>query len=236
MGHSPMASSLAVNSDQQTSPVYLLPRFGRTRRRDWRKPIELPKKMWVTHVGNGFEEIDKSGNVIMEFVISASSYDWFNLSKLFGYDWSSTKLDPSFYNGVEGEESKKISSFPHLFMVSIKLVEGISSLIHVSRIWNRPADFPTINQIFSGRRNKYVYAGTTIGNPRRPFLPHFPFDSVIKLDLSDRSMVSWSVGDDRGFVGEPVFIPRHKSIEEDDGYIVAIEVTKLHMLNLYSKP
>ncbi|KMZ70933.1 Carotenoid cleavage dioxygenase 7 [Zostera marina] len=230
MGHSPMISTLAVNTDQQTSPVYLLPRFGRTTTgRDWQKPIQLPKKMWVIHVGNGFEEIDESGNGIIQFIASASSYEWFKLHKLFGYDWRSGNLDPSFYSVVEGgrgEEKESISSCPHLFMVSIKLIEGISSLIDVSRIWNRPADFPTINQIFSGGRNNYVYASTTVGNTRRPFLPHFPFDSLVKLDLSNGSMVTWSADDDRGFVGEPIFIPRKKSTkeeEEDDGYIVTVE-------------
>lgn len=96
------------------------------------------------------------------------------------------------------------------------------SVCQVSDRWTKPADFPAINPAFSGRENDYVYVGTTSG--ARRFLPHFPFDSVGKLNCSDGSVATWSAGR-RRFVGEPIFVPRKGSAGgEDDGYILVVEV------------
>lgn len=100
------------------------------------------------------------------------------------------------------------------------------SVRDASDTWSKPADFPAINPAFSGSRNQYVYAGTTSGSRR--FLPHFPFDSVAKVNFSDGSVATWSAGR-RRFVGEPMFVPRRGSaVGEDDGYIVVVEVRIMH--------
>lgn len=112
------------------------------------------------------------------------------------------------------------------FQVSIELdAKGTCygcSMANLSNIWNRPADFPAINPYFSGQKNTYVYVGSSSGTRR--FLPRFPFDSIVKLDLSNGSAKSWSTGD-RMFVGEPIFVP--KGTEEDDGYVLVVEVRML---------
>lgn len=87
--------------------------------------------------------------------------------------------------------------------------------------WKRPSDFPAINPAFSGTKNTYIYAATSSGS--RPTLPHFPFDSVVKLDLLDTSVHTWSA-DHRRFIGEPIFVP--KGDGEDDGYLLVVEVSK----------
>ncbi|KAM7275930.1 hypothetical protein ACFE04_017796 [Oxalis oulophora] len=53
-------------------------------------------------------------------------------------------------------------------------------------------------------------------------LPLFPFDSIIKLNLLDKSTKTWSVGR-RRFIGEPIFVP--KGVQEDDGYLLVVEYT-----------
>ena len=94
------------------------------------------------------------------------------------------------------------------------------SVRRLSDQWTRPADFPAINPSFANRRNRFVYAGAASGSRR--FLPFFPFDSVVKVDVSDGSARLWSaVG--RKFVGEPVFVPAGGR-EEDDGYVLLVEV------------
>lgn len=85
--------------------------------------------------------------------------------------------------------------------------------------WKRPSDFPAINPAFSGSRNSYIYTATSSGS--RQFLPHFPFDSVAKINIVDGSVSSWS-SRSRRFIGEPVFVP--KGDEEDDGYLLVVEV------------
>lgn len=87
--------------------------------------------------------------------------------------------------------------------------------------WNKSADFPVINPSFSGYKNTCVYAAASSGS--RPALPHFPFDTVAKLNVSNRSVSTWSVGH-RRFIGEPIFVP--KGVEEDDGYLLVVEVSK----------
>ncbi|WMV11212.1 hypothetical protein MTR67_004597 [Solanum verrucosum] len=222
-GLSPMISALSVNPSKPTSPIYLLPRFPNKQtnnvERDWRKPIEAPSQMWVLHVGNAFEEIDEqNGNLNIQIQASGCSYQWFNFQKMFGYDWQSGKLDPSMMNVEEGEEKL----LPHLVQVSINLdTKGNCTKCSVNDLnpqWNKAADFPAMNPEFSGRKNTYVYAATSTGS--RQALPHFPFDTVVKLNAVDKSVQKWSAGR-RRFIGEPVFIPR--GTKEDDGYLLVVE-------------
>ncbi|CAA7391627.1 unnamed protein product [Spirodela intermedia] len=223
-GHSPMISALSVNPSRPTSPIYLLPRFSDGEdgsRRDWAVPIEAPGQLWVLHIGNAFERREESGEVEIQLQASACSYQWFNFQKMFGYNWQSGELDPSFMNPKKGRQSL----LPHLVKMSIR-VDGDGncrqcSVRQVSDRWTRPADFPAINPAFSGRDNEHVYVGTTSG--ARRFLPHFPFDSVGKINCSDGSVATWSAGR-RRFLGEPIFVPRKGSAGgEDDGYILVVE-------------
>jgi 9-cis-beta-carotene 9',10'-cleaving dioxygenase len=95
------------------------------------------------------------------------------------------------------------------------------SVRRLSDQWTRPADFPTINPAFANRRNRFIYAGGASGSRR--FLPYFPFDSVVKVDVSDGSTRLWSAAG-RKFIGEPVFVPMTGGGREDDGYVLLVEV------------
>ncbi|CAK9146221.1 unnamed protein product [Ilex paraguariensis] len=215
-----MISALSVNPSKPTSPIYLLPRFPNEstgEERDWRVPIEAPSQMWTIHVANAFEKRDENGSVEIQIQASACSYQWFNFQKLFGYDWQSGKLDPSIMNVKEDEEKL----LPHLVQVSINLdTQGNCQKCCVNPIkqWSKSSDFPIINPEYSGSKNEYVYAATSSGS--RQALPHFPFDTVVKLNTSNKSTHTWSVGN-RRFIGEPIFVP--KGTEEDDGYLLVVE-------------
>lgn len=220
-GISPMISALSVDPSKSTSPIYLLPRSQNESQngRDWRSAIEVPAQLWLLHFGNAFEAVDEEEGGTRKIRLQACvcSYEWFNFHKLFGYNWQSGKLDPSIMNVKQ--DGKAL--LPHLVQVSIDIdAEGDCRKCSVEPLnnWTRPTDFPVINPDFSGRKNKYIYGGTTSGT--RPALPHFPFDSVVKLDLSDGSSSTWSTGN-RRFIGEPIFIP--KGTGEDDGYILVVE-------------
>ncbi|PIA34538.1 hypothetical protein AQUCO_03700073v1 [Aquilegia coerulea] len=218
-GISPMISALSVDSSKPTSSIYLLPRFPDevVDNRDWRIPIEAPKQMWLLHVGNAFEQRDINGNMEIQIHAAACSYQWFNFCKMFGYNWKSGKLDPAFMNAREGEED----SLPHLVEVSMNFDrEGKCQNCSVEPLnfWTTPSDFPVINPVVSSRKNTYIYAATSSGSCQT--LPHFPFDTVAKLNVQNKSVSTWTVGS-RRFIGEPIFIA--KGDTEDDGYLLVVE-------------
>ncbi|PKA61100.1 Carotenoid cleavage dioxygenase 7, chloroplastic [Apostasia shenzhenica] len=220
-GMAPMISTLSVNPSQATTPIYLLPRFsnGRESARDWRIPIKAPSQLWTSHMANAFEEDDGAGNLFIQFQASVCSYKWFNFGKMFGYDWRSAKLDPSFMNMVE---SKQL--LPHLVQISIELDANGScqwcSVSEPSSQWNRIADFPVINLSHSGQKHRFLYASSTSGSSK--FLPHFPYDTILKMNCSNGLVESWRPGS-RRFIGEPIFIPKVASRYEEDGYVVFVE-------------
>ncbi|KAK8964219.1 hypothetical protein KSP40_PGU000802 [Platanthera guangdongensis] len=225
-GLSPMISALSLNPSQSKTPIYLLPRFESPTKgqRDWRVPIEAPSQLWISHIANAFEEDDGGdnggGGVNIQIQASACSYQWFDFKKMFGYNWKSTKLDPSFMNDSQGNKSR----LPHLVKISIKLDQSgvcrFCGAANSSSGWSWPADFPTINGTLAGQRNEFMYAGTASGTRR--FLPHFPFDSVVKLNCIDGTVASWCAGK-RKFIGEPIFVARGEGGGEDDGYILVVE-------------
>ncbi|RYR54788.1 hypothetical protein S245_021327 [Arachis hypogaea] len=220
-GISPMISALKVNPSKNTSPIYLLPRFptkSKSNIRDWRVPLEAPSRLWLLHVGNAFELRHANGNLHIQITAAACSYQWFNFRNLFGYNWQNQKLDPSIMN-IQGENNL----WPHLVQVSIKLDSDHNCQecnVKAMKKWKKSADFPTINPAFSGKRNKYLYAATTLGS--RKTLPSFPFDTVVKLDSETDSVQTWNVGS-RRFIGEPIFVPKSDLEEEDDGYLLVVE-------------
>ncbi|KAL5752427.1 hypothetical protein ACOSQ2_022934 [Xanthoceras sorbifolium] len=221
-GLSPMISALSVNPSKPTSPIYLLPRFPADKSsssvgssRDWRVPVEAPSQMWLLHVANAFEVKDVHGNSHIQISAASCSYQWFNFQKMFGYDWQSGRLDPSIMNVKEN------GVLPHLVQVSINLdSDGNCQKCSVEPLnkWNKTSDFPIINPLFSGKKNTCIYAATSSGS--RQTLPHFPFDTVVKLNAVTKSSSTWSVGP-RTFIGEPIFVP--KGIDEDDGYLLVVE-------------
>ncbi|KAL5057766.1 hypothetical protein RYX36_029370 [Vicia faba] len=217
-GASPMISALTVNPSKSTSPIYLLPRFpnkSESKKRDWRIPLEIPSQLWLLHVGNAFEVKQAHGNLDIQILASACSYQWFNFRKLFGYNWQTRHLDPSIMN-VKGE-----NALPHLVQVSIKLDSDYNCQecdVKPIHKWKKSADFPAINPAFSGKQNRYLYSATTLGS--RKSLPSFPFDTVVKFDLATNSVQTWTAGN-RRFIGEPIFVP--KGDDENDGYLLVVE-------------
>lgn len=122
-------------------------------------------------------------------------------------------------NVQQGQEE----SLPHLIQVSINLdANGTSKNCSVEPLnqWNKPSDFPSINPSSSGTKNTYMYAAAASGS--RSTLPHFPFDTIVKVNVPNKSTHRWSTGT-RRFIGEPIFVP--KGIEEDDGYLLVVEVS-----------
>lgn len=118
----------------------------------------------------------------------------------------------------------------NIMQVSIKLDSDYNCQecdVKPMKKWKKSSDFPATNPTFSGKKNKYLYAATTLGS--RKTLPCFPFDTVVKLDLETTESVAqtWTAGS-RRFIGEPIFVP--KGYQEDDGYLLVVEVG---IINIY---
>ncbi|KAM0844437.1 hypothetical protein ACQ4PT_057071 [Festuca glaucescens] len=218
-GTYPMIGALQLDPSKETTPIYLLPRSTEALAsgRDWTVPVEAPAQMWSMHVGNAFEEDLGRGGLDIRLHMSACSYEWFQFHRMFGYNWKNKKLDPTFMNAPRGKEL-----LPRLVQVAIELDKRGScrrcSVKRMSYQWNKPADFPAINPNYANKRSRFIYAGGASGS--RKFLPYFPFDSVVKVDVSDGTSRLWSC-EGRKFVGEPVFIPTGGG--EDHGYVILVE-------------
>ncbi|WP_066424784.1 carotenoid oxygenase family protein [Anabaena sp. 4-3] len=86
----------------------------------------------------------------------------------------------------------------------------------------RCCEFPTIHPAHVGRTYRYMYIGATdaeIGNA--------PLQALLKIDLETGERQLWSAAP-RGFMGEPIFVPRPNSQTEDDGWLLALVYDAAH--------
>jgi len=80
----------------------------------------------------------------------------------------------------------------------------------------RACEFPNLNPKNVGRSYRYLYLGTTHNNSGNA-----PFQAILKLEQKTGQQQIWSAAP-RGFVGEPVFVPRPHSTAEDDGWLLVL--------------
>ena len=78
-------------------------------------------------------------------------------------------------------------------------------------------EFPVINSLYQGRRNKYSYNVLFPQGGREE--PRFP--GLVKYNLETGGYVAYSAGP-QYFYNEPGFAPRDNSQAEDDGYLVGL--------------
>ncbi|KAL1532275.1 ccd4,nced4 [Salvia divinorum] len=83
------------------------------------------------------------------------------------------------------------------------------------RVSGRNLDFGAINSLYSGKKNRYVYAAVVEGMPKMV--------GLVKLDLSlsEDCTVASRMYEPGCYGSEPVFVAREGAEEEDDGYLVA---------------
>ncbi len=79
---------------------------------------------------------------------------------------------------------------------------------------NRCCEFPTLHPDYVGQPYRYLYAGAA-HNPTG----NAPLQALMKFDLATGQEQVWSAAP-RGFVGEPVFVPRGPG--EEEGWILSL--------------
>ncbi|MBS3026955.1 MAG: carotenoid oxygenase family protein [Dolichospermum sp. DET50] len=81
---------------------------------------------------------------------------------------------------------------------------------------HRACEFPTIHPNNVGKSYRYLYvaaADHATGNA--------PLQTILKVDLESQNRQLWSAAP-QGFIGEPIFVPRANSQQEDNGWVIAL--------------
>jgi all-trans-8'-apo-beta-carotenal 15,15'-oxygenase len=94
--------------------------------------------------------------------------------------------------------------------------------VHHQLINSRACEFPTIHPDKVGRAYRYLYIGAAdheTGNA--------PLQAIMKVDLDSQTTQVWNAAP-RGFVGEPIFVPRPNSQQEDDGWLLFLVYDAAH--------
>jgi carotenoid cleavage dioxygenase-like enzyme len=95
----------------------------------------------------------------------------------------------------------------------------VNSKIDKTIITKKACEFPRINERFLTKPYQYIYLSNRRENANF-------FNSIIKISLSDKSILEHDFGTD--FVSEPIFIANPNSNQEDDGiiFVNVINITK----------
>lgn len=83
-------------------------------------------------------------------------------------------------------------------------------------IETRCCEFPTLHPERVGQPYRYLYIGAAEAESGNA-----PLQVILKIDLVSGERQIWSAAP-RGFVGEPVFVPRNSLDSEDDGWLLVL--------------
>ncbi|MDB9511192.1 carotenoid oxygenase family protein [Kamptonema animale CS-326] len=83
-------------------------------------------------------------------------------------------------------------------------------------IERRCCEFPVLHPDRVGQSYRYLYIGGAEAESGNA-----PLQVILKIDLTTNERQIWSAAP-RGFVGEPVFVPRNSFESEDDGWLIIL--------------
>jgi all-trans-8'-apo-beta-carotenal 15,15'-oxygenase len=84
------------------------------------------------------------------------------------------------------------------------------------RIDRRTVDFPYIHPERIGKPHRWIFLGAA----DQPY-GNAPLQALLKIDPESGEQEMWSAAP-KGFIEEPVFVPRSGSTEEDDGWVMTL--------------
>lgn len=100
-----------------------------------------------------------------------------------------------------------------LWRFSLNLTSGT---VERKRLESRCCEFPTLHPNFVGRPYRYLYLGAAHSSQGNA-----PLQAILKVDLNSNQRQLWSAAP-KGFVSEPVFVPRPNAMAEDDGWLLTV--------------
>ncbi|HCQ23388.1 MAG: Apocarotenoid-15,15'-oxygenase [Aphanizomenon flos-aquae LD13] len=152
------------------------------------------KAGFIFHHVNAFE----LENEINEIIVDSICYE------------SLTEVEPnSDYRKTDFEKN----SPPQLWRFNLNLS---NNKVQNQLIDPRPTEFPTIHPNYMGKSYRYLYSAAA-----HQSTVNAPLQAIFKVDLESGTKQLWSAAP-RGFVGEPIFVPRANSQQEDDGWIIFV--------------
>ncbi|NEO44101.1 MAG: carotenoid oxygenase family protein [Moorea sp. SIO4A3] len=86
----------------------------------------------------------------------------------------------------------------------------------------RCCEFPIINPNCVGHPYRYLFIGAT----DRP-TGNAPLQGILKIDMETKTQQFWSAAP-KGFVNEPMFVPRPNAEREDDGWVLTLVYDASH--------
>ena len=81
---------------------------------------------------------------------------------------------------------------------------------------SRCVEFPSLHPDHLGRPHRYLYLGTAAAPQGNA-----PLQALLKFDTESHQTQLWSAAP-RGFMGEPLFVPRPQGQGEDDGWLIGV--------------
>ncbi|WP_197064838.1 carotenoid oxygenase family protein [Leptolyngbya sp. KIOST-1] len=100
-----------------------------------------------------------------------------------------------------------------LWRFSLNMAAGTAE---VSKVLTRCVEFPTLHPDYLGRPYRYLFIGTA-----HAAQGNAPLQALLKLDTHTGDTEVWSAAP-RGFMGEPLFVPRPGGQGEDDGWVLVL--------------
>ncbi|NHC45335.1 carotenoid oxygenase family protein [Motilibacter aurantiacus] len=147
----------------------------------------------LLHVGNAYE--DAEGNIVVDGP---------------RYDRSAWEVTDKFSRGAPGWlETPNGGAVATRWVLD--LTSGKASQHHVDDF---VTEFPSINEDYLGRQNRYSYAMASPGGGLDGY-------AVVKLDATTGQTRIAETGPDR-MPGEAVFVPAQGASREDDGYLMTL--------------
>ena len=87
-------------------------------------------------------------------------------------------------------------------------------MVQTETVDERSCEFPTTHPEWVGRQCRFIYLGATHHSGCNA-----PLQAIWKVDLETGDRQLWSAAP-RGFISEPVFVPRPNGTAEDDGWLM----------------
>ena len=173
----------ALNQQDRPARLFLFPRSGGDPR-----IIELNKSYVAFHHAAASETLDETGTPVGLTLHSCMFERYLDFGREFGYQGRATPYADQF----SPEQPPQL-----LCQIDVNLEHGTTEVTPLSD-W--AMDFPIIHPDGDGRGCSHIYG--VAASPKGSFNP---FDTLCQVDIKSGDTLHWR--SDRGYLGEPCFIP-----------------------------
>lgn len=166
------------------------------------KTIKDCNPFFAFHHVNAYEEGD---NIVLDIVTYPNANVISNISQ------------HGFLSTPYGSTDEKLNE-TKLMRYRLSLSDGI---LQSKILFDKSFELPRINEQHNARPYRYAY-----GSDQRPLLKPTDIRPIYKIDTKNRETLAWK---EPGMLpGEPVFVPKPHTTDEDEGVILSIILDPVH--------